>query len=104
MKVTKKIRKEIGELAAKLLPSFYDVEEKVLGEKLIKSNVFEDSEGNPIDPKKIYTLTVPRLVNHKRRLCDMYKKYGKQGLVEYVKQQAEIHKARNPIDLHSNLI
>lgn len=104
MKVTKQIRKEISELAAKLLPSYYDVQVSFIGAKLIDKGIKQDAEGNEIEPNKIYSFTKPCLVNHKRRLCDMYKKHGKLGLVEYVKAQAEIHKARNPIDLHSNLI
>lgn len=93
--VTKNIAKEIKELAAKLPTSYYEApaQSGVLGKELLKLDV-KEFQGQPIDPKKFYTVKEDFLfpVNHNRQLRKAFELDGKNGIVEYVKGQNAIHR------------
>lgn len=93
--VTKNIAKEIKELAAKLPVSYYEApaESGVLGKELLKLDVNE-YQGQPIDPKKFYSLKENFLfpVNHSRQMRKAFEQDGKNGIIEYLKLQNAIHR------------
>jgi len=99
----KKLKREIGQIAAKLAPSYYSADQKVLvmGSALINQGQTEHN-GKPIDPNKQYWATVEYSypVNHARRMIKAYIQSGNDGLVEYIKGQREIHEPKQPIKLN----
>jgi hypothetical protein len=77
----------IRDMAKKLPQQSYTVTDRVTlqGTDARLADV-KEIDGQPVDPEKEYTMTLPRvhIVNHKRRMRRAYKKGGKGPLIDYV--------------------
>lgn len=95
MQITKRIKKEIDEVADQLPTSYYEAEAScyATGQQLLAQGLTEFN-GKPIEPKKQYWITEGFLfpVNHNRQLRKAYEQSGKEGIIEYLKGQNAIHR------------
>lgn len=108
MKISKKDRRYLGEVAGKLVPTFYIANRKtyVKGIDLIEKGHTE-IQGAKIIPDKTYIESVPYRfpVNHYRRLIREYQSHGIDGVKLYIKQLSELNPTNiKPINLGSRLI
>jgi hypothetical protein len=92
--LTKRLKNEIKEIAEKLPVSYYEANAGIAttGKDLLKEGV-KAFLGKPIEPDKVYTATEGWMfpVNHRRQLERAYTLMGKDGIVEYLKGQNELH-------------
>jgi len=99
----KELKKQIGQLAAKLPPSYYSANKKVLiiGSECIKRGMTEYN-GKLVDPKQKYWVVVEAYypVNHHKRMIKAFEQKGNKGIAEYIDGQREIHAPKPPIKLN----
>ena len=86
MATKKKVLKGIRVRAAEVPQVDINVTEMhtVLGSELLYQGETE-IDGKPIDPKKVYKQKMPVIlaVNHTRRMKNIFKKFGNEGLLTY---------------------
>lgn len=102
--LTKQVKKEIKELSERILPSFYEAPAttSVLGKDLIKEGC-DTYQGKPIEANMVYSVKegFQWLVNHRRQMEKAYELNGKQGIIDYMKDQNEIHRIKPETALQS---
>lgn len=89
IKLTKKVRKQLDNLAKKLPTHHYWAYEyrTVAGDKILEENPDAKLEdGTPIKRGVNYSMRAPvkRERNHKRRLITVFKKDGARGVEQYI--------------------
>lgn len=98
----KELKRQIGQIAAKLPTSYYTANKKVLmkGADCIGRGMTEH-DGKPVDPNKKYWTVVEAYypVNHHRRMIKAFEQNGNKGIAEYINGQREIHAPKPPIKL-----
>jgi hypothetical protein len=96
-KVTKEMRRKLNALASQMPKTYYEYLQNVSGATLLaQDSTMKNSLVKPIDPKKIYTKTALRPVNHKNRLIQAYKSGGQEAVELYCRQIQELIKTKTP--------
>lgn len=88
--------RDLRALASQLPPTFTEatVRRSVFGHQILEKDPhFKDADGNPLNPKKVYTVVVADkvLVNDARRLKKIYKTHGIGGVKKYVDEVVELN-------------
>lgn len=67
----------------------------VKGAELLKQGHYDDPDGNRVDPEKMYRQSMPVIVarNHENRIKRALKRYGREGVTEYIKNVRKIVEA-----------
>ena len=93
--VTKSIKRELRIIAARIPASYYEANHKSwkTGKQLLSAGIKEHA-GQPIkeDGKYLFQSTWQHPVNPVRQLQRAYEAKGKDGVIEYVKAQHELHR------------
>jgi hypothetical protein len=103
MKPDKSIIKELKAIAAQLPPAYTAEGQKTVhiisGEKLMLAGKERTSNGETVDPSKIYNLNVDGgvQVNHFKRMLKMWVEGRKEAIQQYIKDVFELSRAHNNV-------
>lgn len=81
----KKVLSKLRDIASKLPQIQIPQKVRVYGQMLLeKNNDAKDAQGNPIDAKKYYHVTVPVLKNHYKQMKRLFEEGGVDKVNEYI--------------------
>ncbi len=102
LKLTKKERKLLENLAKELPATQYTANIRMSGVEILEKNI---PSNYPIDPKKFYGVAVKYPTNHKNRLITAYESGGMEAVKRYCADvQDLVLKQTSPVNLHSQVV
>lgn len=102
LKLTKKERKLIENLAKELPATQYTANIRMLGAEILQKGIPSKFE---VDPKKHYGVAVKYPTNHKNRLIKAYEGGGMEAVKKYCAEvQDLVIKQNSPVNLHSLVV
>ena len=102
LKLTKKERKLIENLAKELPATQYTANIRMLGAEILQKGI---PSKFPVDPKKHYGVAVKYPTNHKNRLIKAYEGGGMEAVKKYCAEVQDLFiKQNSPVNLHSLVV